>query len=134
MKISIFAIASSIALGFMSETVDVVLATIKGSSDAVRVNKADFDADQEKPEAERQYGAYKGKDEPEQSVAAGNAAQTAATVPSADSRLVMKDGNKFFIVDGMGAKLTSESLGAEIDEEGYKSEKAAQDAIAELLR
>lgn len=134
MKISIFAIAASIALGFMSETVEVVFATVKGSSDPVRVNKADFDADQEKPENERQYGAHSGKDEPEQSVAAGNAAQTAATVAPADSRLVMKDGSKFFIVDGMGAKLTSELLGAEIDEEGYKSEKAAQDAIADLLR
>jgi hypothetical protein len=134
MKISIFALAASLALGFMSEEVcEVVLATLKGSSDAVRINKDDFDADQKKPEGERQYGEYKGKDEPEQSVVAGNAAQL-QTVPSADSRLVMKDGGKFFVVDGMGAKLTGEAVGGEIDEEGYKSEKAAQDAIAKLPR
>lgn len=170
MKISILALAaSSIAIGFMSEVTDVVYATMKGSSDPVRVNKSDFDADQEKPSGERQYGEYKGKDEPAQS-AAGASAQPfealegvrpqaapsapdftsgeptvkpiideqkgaiAPAVPSANSRLVMKEGNKFFIVDGMGVKLTAEAVGGDIDEEGYKSEKAAQDAIARLPR
>jgi hypothetical protein len=170
MKISILALAaSSLAIGFMSETTDVVLATMKGSSGAVRVNKHDFDADQEKPTSERQYGEYKGKDEPEQSAVGvspqafdalegvrpqaapsapnfnGGAPEAkpvideqkgavAPSVPSANSRLVMKDGNKFFVVDGMGAKLTAEVVGGEIDEDGYKSEKAAQDAIARLPR
>lgn len=170
MKISILALAaSSLAIGFMSEVTDVVLATLKGSSDPVRVNKSDFDADQEKPTGERQYGKYAGKDEPEQSIAGvdmrgfdalegvrpqaapsapnfnGGAPEVkplideqkgavAPAVPSANSRLVMKDGNKFFVVDGMGAKLTAEAVGGDIDEDGYKSEKAAQDAIARLPR
>lgn len=167
MKRSILALAaSSLAIGFMSETVDVVYAIMKGSSDPVRVNKDDFDADQEKPEAERQYGEYKGKVEPEQSVAGvatpsldGVRPQAAPSapnftggestvkpvideqkgaiapaVPSENSRLVMKDGNKFFVVNGMGAKLTAEAVGGDIDEEGYKSEKAAQDAISKLPR
>jgi hypothetical protein len=130
MKFSILALAaSSLAIGFMSETTDVVLATMKGSLDPVRVNKHDFDADQEKPEAERQYGEYKGKDEPEQPLPI-----TAPAVPSANSRLVMKDGDKFFVVDGMGGKLTADAVGGDIDEKGYKSEKAAQDAIARLPR
>jgi hypothetical protein len=170
MKVSIFAlIASSLAVGFMSETCDVIYATLKGSPDAIRVNKDDYDADQEKPTGERQYGKYAGKDEPEQSVI-GDTSQSfdsldgvrpqaapsapnftngedgtkpvideqkgavAPTVPSANSRLVMKDGNKFFVVDGMGAKLTAEAVGGDIDEDGYKSEKAAQDAIARLPR
>jgi hypothetical protein len=170
MKISILALlVSSLAMGFMSEVTDVVLATMKGSSDPVRVNKDDFDADQEKPTGERQYGEYKGKDAPEQS-AAGVSAQpfdalegvrpqaapsapnftggestvkpvmdeqkgaVAPAVPSANSRLVMKDGDKFFVVDGMGGKLTADAVGGDIDEKGYKSEKAAQDAIARLPR
>jgi hypothetical protein len=155
MKISIFALAaSSLAIGFMPETSDVVFATMKGSSGAVRVNKHDFDADQEKPESERQYGKYKGNSQPEQSSAGVvpsapdfSSGETVAkpvmdeqkgavapSVPSANSRLVMKDGNKFFVVDGMGAKLTAEAVGGDIDEDGYKSEKAAQDAIARLPR
>lgn len=169
MKISIFALAaSSFAIGFMSETCEVVNATLKGSTDLVRVNKDEFDADQEKPAGERQYGEYKGKVEPEQSTGPGpqsfeslegirpQAAPSAPNftggepaakpiideqkgaiapaVPSANSRLVMKDGDKFFIADGMGAKLTSEDVGGDIDEKGYKSEKAAQDAISKLPR
>ena len=167
MKISILALAAaSVAIGFMSEICDVVYATQKGSSDPVRVNKDEFDADQEKPVGERQYSEYKGKDEPEQSTAGtvtpslegvrpqaapsapnftGGEATVkpvidevkgaiAPTVPSENSRLVMKDGNKFFVVNGMGEKLTAEAVGGDIDEDGYKSEKAAQDAIARLPR
>lgn len=62
-------LAASTSLGFMSDTCEVVLAKIKGSSDPVRVNKDAFDADQEKPAGDREYSPYKGSDEPEQSFA-----------------------------------------------------------------
>lgn len=58
---------ASVALGFVNDTCEVVLAKRKGSSDPVRVNKSDFDADQDKPSNDREYSAYTGKDEPDQS-------------------------------------------------------------------
>ena len=42
----------------------------------------------------------------------------------------MKDNGKFFIVNGMGEKLEDDG----IDTAGYKTEKAARDAIASLRR
>jgi hypothetical protein len=158
-----FALLCSVAaIGYMSETCEVVLAKIKGSADPVRVNKDDFDADQDKPSGERQYSKYTGADEPEQSIidarttfdglegvrpqAAPSAPDftsgtdaaplpvdeekqaIAPTSPTPNQRLVMKEGSKFFVVDGMGAKLESDG----IDLAGYKSEKAARDAINAL--
>lgn len=154
----------SAAVGYMADTCDVVLAKVKGSSDPVRVNKDDFDADQEKDAGDRLYSKYTGSDEPEQSSAADrttfealenvrpqaapsapdfsgghNAAPlpideeknaAAPTSPSPNARLVMKEGSKFFIVDGMGTKLEDDG----IDTAGYKTEKAAKDAIAALPR
>lgn len=77
---------ASAATAFMSETEKVINASPaqgKGSG-PVRVSQADFDADQEKPEGERQWKAYSGDKEPEQSGAGreiGDAAPIAA--PSA---------------------------------------------------
>ena len=167
MKISIFALAAaSLAVGFMSDTTEVVLATVKGGTGKVRINKSDFDADQALPTGERQYSAAKADEDVEQSDAAGvktfselknegirvQAAPSAPNfngpdntikpvldeetgaiapiAPSANSRIVMREGDKFFVCDGMGIKLTDGS----VEEKGYKSEKAAQDAIAKLPR
>ena len=168
MKITALLMAST-AIGYMSDACEVVLAKVKGSSNPVRVNKHDFDADQEKDAGERQYSKYTGSDEPEQSQpdagmvpfdslenvrtqAAPSAPDfsggksvsplpideeknaAAPVAPSTNARLVMKEGSKYFIVDGMGVKLTAETAGGDIDESGYKSEKAAKDAIAALPR
>lgn len=167
MKISILAFAAaSLAVGFMSETTEVVLVTVKGSKGKVRINKSDFDADQALPVEDQQYSAATADDDVEQSDAAGvktfaelkpegvrvqaapsapnfNGAEgqvkpvvdestgaIAPVAPSGNSRIVMREGNKFFVCDGMGIKLTDGS----VDEAGYKSEKAAQDAIAKLPR
>ena len=131
MKTSILAVvASSLAIGFMPETCEVVNVTLKGSSDLVRVNKDDFDADQEKPADQRQYAPIKGNSPAEQSVPSSVRTESTVvpTVPSETTRLVMKDSDKFFIANGMGAKLKGDG----IEETGYKSEKAALDAIAKL--
>lgn len=167
MKISVFAlIAASVSLGFMSETTDVVLATVKGSTGKVRINKSDFEADQLLPTGERQYSAAKDDETVEQSDGAGvktfadletdgvriqaapsapnfnggeggvkpivdsETGAIAPVAPSPNSRIVMREGDKFFVCDGMGIKLTDGS----VEEKGYKSEKAAQDAIAKLPR
>lgn len=151
-------LALAVISGFMSETTGVVL--VSGKDGPVRVNQADFDADQEKPSAERQYTKYSGKETAEKSrggVTVNDAVQiatpgtpdysggktvaplptdpnTGAVVPttaSPNSRLVMPEGKKFFIVDGMGQKIK----GVEgIDEDGYSSQKAANDAIKALPR
>lgn len=165
MKITAILLAST-AIGYMSETCEVVLAKIKGSSDPVRVNKSDFDADQEKPSGERQYSKYSGKDEAEQSNAstAGKTFEELGVEPTAapsapdfsagtneaplpvdpekdavapsiappNQLLVMKEGNKFFVVNGMGQKV--EDVAGIDNDAGYKTEKAAKDAIAALPR
>lgn len=160
-------LASAAAIGFMSETCEVVL--VKGQDgNPLRVNKDDFDADQEKPVADRQYSAYDGDDAehlaeggtdrqtfeslgmPPQAAPSApnfsggnnaaplpvdpvkNAAAPATTSPN--QRLVMKEGKKFFLVDGSGTKLTSADVGAQIEEGGYTSQEAAQDAIKNLPR
>lgn len=158
-----FALLTTAAtIGYMAEACEVVLATVKGVTGPVRVNKADFDADQEKDSGNRIYGKYTGKDEAEQSVldqrttfdeldgvrtqAAPSAPDfsggdnispvpmdedknaAAPTSPSPNQRLVMKEGSKFFVVDGMGTKLEIEG----IDPAGYKSEAAARAAINAL--
>lgn len=155
-------LAGSAAIGYM-ETCEVVLASISGHKGPVRVNKDDFDADQEKPSGERRYSKYSGSDEPEQSnmssvktyeelgvvpqaapsapdFTGGNTVSPApvdetkqAIAPSValpTDMLVMKDNGKFFIVNGMGEKLEDDG----IDTAGYKTEKAARDAIATLRR
>lgn len=155
-------LAATSALGYMSEVTEVVLAKVKGVTGPVRVNKSDFDEDQEKPSGERQYSAYSGSDEAEQSAqgqrtsfealegvrpqAAPSAPDftpgesdaplpvdeekqaVAPTSPTPNQRLVMKEGSKFFVVDGMGTKLEIEG----IDPAGYKSEAAARAAINAL--
>lgn len=161
-------LASAAAIGFMSETCDVVL--VKGQDgNPLRVNKDDFDADQEKPVKDRQYTAYDGDDADEilnQSVSgqqtfeslgiepqaapsapnfnggtntnplpvdpAKNAAAPATTSPN--QRLVMKEGKKFFLVNESGIKLTTADVGAQIEEGGYSTQEAAQEAIKNLPR
>lgn len=156
-------LASAAAIGFMSETCEVVL--VSGKDGPVRVNKDEFDADQEKPTQDRQFKAYRGKDEPEQPdhsdgrktfaelgiepVAAPSApdftpgeadaplpvdpaknAVAPSLVPPNDL-LVMKDGKKCFVVNGMGVKQTEI---AGIDADGYSTIAAAQAAIDNLAR
>ncbi len=157
-------LVSAASIGFMSETSEVIMAKVKGVTGPVRVNKDDFDADQDKPEGERQYSKYSGSAQAEQGTegearttfddlegvrvqAAPSApdfttgedvsplpideakAAAAPTSPSPNQRLVMKDGSKFYVVDGMGQKLDIEGID---NEAGYKSEKAARDAINAL--
>lgn len=145
-------LASTAAAAFMSDIEDVVL--VSGKDGPVRVSKSAFDADQasEKPE----YSAYRGKAEAEQSEPAGTLLPDgpALSAPSApnfggptaadrldpltnavapvshgtNARLVMKQGAKYFIVDGQGEKLDIDG----IETGGYKSEELARDAIRKL--
>lgn len=160
MKIFAMLMAST-AIGYMSETCEVVLATPKGGKGLVRVNKDEFDADQEKDAADRQYSKYSGKDEAEQSNAstAGKTFEELGVEPTAapsapdfsagtneaplpidpikqaaapsvappHQLLVMKEGSKFFVVNGMGEKV--QDVAGIDNDEGYKSQKAAKDAI-----
>lgn len=48
-------VAPAIAAAFMSDVCDVVMAKPKGGGDPVRVNKADFDADQERDTEDREW-------------------------------------------------------------------------------
>lgn len=147
-------LVSTAAIAFMSEVCEVVL--VSGKNGPVRVNKDDFDADQEKPTGDRQFKPYSGKEEPEQSSQstsrtydelgvepratpsapdftqgetvsnqpidpAKNA--VAPSITNATDRLAMKDGNKWYVVDGMGNKL---------DETGYPNKAAVDEAIRAL--
>ena len=62
-------LATTAAIGFMSDTCEVV--TVTGPNGPVRVNKADFDADQAKDTKDRQFKPHAAKEgeETEQSVA-----------------------------------------------------------------
>lgn len=155
-------LTSAAVIGFMSETCEVVL--VSGKDGPVRVNKSDFDTDQEKPTGERQYSAYRGKQEAEQADASNGrksfeelgvepiAAPSApdftpgesdaplpvdptknAVAPSLaapNDLLVMKEGNKFFVVNGVGAKQEIDG----IDAAGYKTQALAQEAISKIVR
>lgn len=145
--------ATLVAVAFDNGTCEVVY--VEGKNGPTRVNKSDFDADQEKPAGERQYKAYKGKDVPEQSSPGGEqlsgpplAAPSAphfgeqedqtnidplkqAVAPPShapDARLVLKEGSKFFVVNGAGEKVKDEG----VDEGGYKTEDLAWKAIKDL--
>ncbi len=152
-KIIAAAFASTAVSAFMSDTTDVVY--VKGANgDKVRVNQADFDADQasDKPT----MTPYTGKMEPEQSVAGialpidapplaapsapnfggpgvdanldplKNAVAPAAN--AANSRLVLQDGAKFFVVNNAGDKIDIDG----VDPKGYKTEEGAWQAIRQL--
>lgn len=56
--------STALGLGYANGhgRVETVYATVKGSKDPVRVNKTDFDADQEKDAKDRTYSEYKGDD------------------------------------------------------------------------
>lgn len=75
-KILLASIGVSAVAAYMSETVEVVHVT-GADGKPVRVNKSDFDADQELPAKDRQYKLYSGDEQPEQSVAGG----ANATIP-----------------------------------------------------
>lgn len=149
-KIITAALASTAAAAFMSDVEDVVL--VSGKDGPVRVSKAAFDADQE---GEKNYTAYRGKTEVQPGEPAGvvlggpplsapsapnfggpTAADnidplTNAVAPTAhgtNARLVMKQGSKYYIVDGQGEKLDIDG----IETGGYKSEELARDAIRKL--
>jgi hypothetical protein len=145
---------ASVAVGFMAETCEVV--TVGG----VRVNKADYEADQQKPEGERQYKGKVSEAEPSTRMTAGVMDTTsgpplaapsaphfggedsaappapidplkgavAPTTGTADQRLVLKDGSKYFVVDALGNKVEGDG----IDSKGYKTEDAAWKAIKDL--
>jgi hypothetical protein len=145
---------ASVAAAFMSETCETV--TVGG----VRVNKSDYEADQQKPAGERQYKGKVTEAEPSTVNTAGvmdtsdgpplaapsaphfggeDAAAPAApidplkgavapTTGTADQRLVLKDGSKYFVVDAHGKKIEGDG----IEKGGYKTEDAAWKAIKDL--
>lgn len=153
-------LASVAAVAFMSETCETVL--IKGKDGKpVRVNKSDYDADRaadkstmtlHKDDDGPERGAtgegaktFEGLNMPP--VAAPSAPNfnntegvgteppidptknaAAPVAPSQNQRLVSKEGRKFYVVDGTGTKLTDDG----IDQDGYKTEKEAWDAIMAL--
>lgn len=55
--------STALGLGYANGhgRVETVFATTKGSKDPIRVNKADFDADQENDAKDRRYSEYKGE-------------------------------------------------------------------------
>lgn len=150
-------VGAAISAAFMSETVETI--TVGG----VRVNKADYEADQEKPEGERQYKGKVGKDEDQSQagmtagvmdtsdgppLAAPSAPNfggeddgvapapidplknaVAPTTGTADQRLVLKEGSKYFIVNAKGEKVTGDGIEAK----GYSSDSAAWKAIKDLV-
>ena len=143
---------ASVAAAFMSETCETV--TVGG----VRVNKSDYEADQQKPAGERQYkGKLDKESEPSEPMTAGvmdtsdgpplaapsaphfgDAAErdnidplkgaVAPTTGTADQRLVLKDGSKYFVVDAKGEKVKGDGIEAK----GYSTEAAAWKAIQDL--
>lgn len=148
---------ATVAAAFMSETVETI--TVGG----VRVNKADYEADQEKPEGERLYKGKVGKDEDQSQagmtagvmdtsdgppLAAPSAPNfggedsgvapspidplkgaVAPTTGTADQRLVLKEKDRYFVVDAKGEKIKDDG----IDAKGYTSESAAWKAIKDLV-
>ena len=122
----------------------------------VRVNKHEYEADQQKPAAERQWKGKRDK-EPEQSTAAAGAVEPATgpalAAPSAphfgepgeearidplknavapdtaspNQMLVMKKGKKYIVVDGQGAPITDKQ--PQIDPAGYDTEELAWQAV-----
>lgn len=103
----------------MSDSVPVILAIPKGSTDPVRVNLSDYEADQALPVGER---AFKADGEAEVD-APGFTAPNAPPPAAAAGHLVMKEGRKFFVVTIDGTKVEG------FDADGYSSEAAARAAI-----
>lgn len=62
--IHLISTAAVTAIGYMNDTCETVTVTVAGGKSPVRVNKSDFDADQELPTGERQYKMYKGSNDP----------------------------------------------------------------------
>lgn len=98
----------------MSDIMEVVL--VHGKDGPVRVNKSDFDADQGEG-GNREYRAY--TDGP----------PLAAPPAPPDGRYVIKEKDRYFIVNGRGEKVTDQPL---IDPKGYKTEDDAQKVIKDL--
>jgi hypothetical protein len=143
----IFAIASvcASALALNARAFDTCETVMVGG---VRVNRSDYDADQEKPAKERQYGKLDTKQEdapqssgdapmappapaPEpQPVAPAPEPQPVApapepqpVAPSPGGLLISKEGNRYFVVNAQGEKVTDN---AAIDaKKGYASEPDA---------
>lgn len=147
-----------VAIGYSHGRLETVL--VEGPDGPIRINKDEFDADQE---GEKNYTAHKGEaaapsgDRSDANVTGkgvdGQVLTTAApsapnfsSTPSGsagpidatknavapvsttvDQLLVMKQGKKYFITDGMGQKITGDRAKLlKIDESGYDSEEAAK--------
>lgn len=110
----------------MDERIETV--EVNGPGGPCIVNRADFEADQEKDAADRIYSPLTGKE-------AKAAAPAATTEPAAAPATlppgfyVMKDKTKFYITNETGAKITDNPL---IDPKGYTSEDAANAVIAAI--
>lgn len=104
----------------MSDSVPVILAIPKGSTDPVRVNLSDYEADQALPVGER---AFKANGETEVDTPGFTAPNAPARAAAAAGHLVMKEGRKFFVVTIDGTKVEG------FDADGYSSEAAARAAI-----
>lgn len=158
-RIALLATAA-LAVGYSHGRVATVTVKKGKSGDPFRMNKSDFDADQE---GDKEYTEVKdktvaatgtrsdvnvtgeGEDGGEvQTTAAPSAPNfnrpegeklpidttknaVAPSSTTADQLLVMKQGKKFYITDGMGQKITGDRAALlKIDEKGYDSEEAAK--------
>lgn len=150
----IAAVAMSAIRAFNAETVETVL--VKGADgQPLRINKADFDADQSET-GEGQYTAYHGKKDtegltdeqpvigqpvtppadvivppaPSAPIGLGDKAVAPAS-PSPGQFLIMKPGSakgKFKVVDIAGQSVTNEG----IDPAGYDTKEDAEAAIRKI--
>ena len=97
---------------------------VNGPDGEVRVNEADFKADQEKPKAEQVYAPLKAKRATKTETPAPTPTPTPAPAPTdVNAMSVKKIGRKHYVVNSEGEK---------VDETGYADEGAAWEAIIAL--
>lgn len=105
---------------------NVVQCKQSGVDGPVRVDRDQFEIDQQKPESERLWSEWT---EGAPVVQAPPVVPVVAAVAPPAVMLVMKTDGKFFVVNSTGVKIT----GVEgIDEDGYKTQAAATKAIEAL--
>ena len=116
----------------MRDVIPTVL--VNGPNGEVRVNEADFKADQEKPKADRVYAPLKSKRSSKTQTPEPTPAPTPEPTPAptpeptpaptdVNALSVKKIGRKHYVVNSEGEK---------VDETGYADEGAAWEAIIAL--
>lgn len=133
MKLKLYATISVVAL--CARAFDTCETVMVGG---VRVNRADYEADQAKPVKERLYGkldsaakqeaAPQSQEGVDNTIPPGTEVPPAPAAPSPGGMLVSKEGKRFFVVDATGNKITDND---KLDVKGYEAEKDAWTAIVE---